>query len=174
MYVTPQRGSLPPLWYSVFKQKKCFFPVRQWSTSHSPICRGVCDIDRRSLAEITLTISDAGPAIKQHWRNVCCLLWNTRNVWVKFAHIQNDACTSKTCIIIAYDKKVIAFRNHYVIGPSRSYPPLNEVGVGGYWRRFGCPSGRPPVPRPDVRISFSEQNSVTRAWISLIFDKHIL
>ena len=28
--------------------------------------------------------------------------------------------------------------------------------------------------RPDVRISFPEQNSVTRAWISLIFDTHSL
>ena len=32
---------------------------------------------------------------------------------------------------------------------------------------------RPSVTRPDVRISFPEQNSVTRAWISLIFDTHI-
>ena len=35
----------------------------------------------------------------------------------------------------------------------------------GYWRRLGCPA---------VRISFPEQHSVTRAWISLIFDTHPL
>ena len=55
--------------------------------------------------------------------------------------------------------------------------PARRSGSGGYWRRLGCPSGRPSgrpsVPRPDVRISFPEQNSVTRAWISLIFDTHI-
>ena len=53
---------------------------------------------------------------------------------------------------------------------SSFYPPPDEVGAGGKWRRLGCPS----VPRPDVRISFPEQNSVTRAWISLIFDTHPL
>ena len=59
------------------------------------------------------------------------------------------------------------------------YPSPDEVGAGGNGvasdvRRSAVrPAVRPPVPRPDVRISFPEQNSVTRAWISLIFDTYI-
>ena len=58
--------------------------------------------------------------------------------------------------------------------PSRFYPLPDEVGAGGIGVASDVrPSGRPAVPRPDVRISFPEQNSVTRACISLIFDTHI-
>ena len=58
------------------------------------------------------------------------------------------------------------------------YPPPDEVGAGGIGVASDVhppvrPSVRPSVSRPDVRISFPEQNSVTRAWISLIFDTHI-
>ena len=49
--------------------------------------------------------------------------------------------------------------------------PARQSGGEGYWRRLGCPSVRPSVRpsalRPNVHISFPEQNSVTRAWISL-------
>ena len=43
------------------------------------------------------------------------------------------------------------------------------IGVASDVRPFV----RPSVPRPDVRISFPEQNSGTCAWISLIFDTHV-
>ena len=46
------------------------------------------------------------------------------------------------------------------------YPPPDEVGAGGIGVTSDvCPSR--------VRISFPEQNSLTCAWISLIFDTHI-
>ena len=54
------------------------------------------------------------------------------------------------------------------------YPPPDEVGAGGFGVATDvCPSGSPSVPRPDVRISFPEQNSVTRAWSTVIFATHI-
>ena len=53
-----------------------------------------------------------------------------------------------------------------------NYHPPDEVGR----RVLASPrmSVRLSVTRPDVRISFPEQNSVTRTWISLIFDTHPL
>ena len=55
------------------------------------------------------------------------------------------------------------------------YPPPDEVGAGGIGVASDCrPSGcRSVRPASDVRISFPEQNSVTRSWISLMFDTHI-
>ena len=54
------------------------------------------------------------------------------------------------------------------------YPPPDEVGVGGIGVASDVrPAVRLSVPRPDVRISFPEQNLVTCAWISFIFDTHI-
>ena len=50
------------------------------------------------------------------------------------------------------------------------YPPPDEVGAGG----IGVASDVRPSVRPDVRISFPVLSSVTRAWISLIFNTHPL
>ena len=57
------------------------------------------------------------------------------------------------------------------------YPPPDEVGAGGIGIASDVrPSGCPAVHPSRVRMSafrFRSRTSVTRAWISLIFDTHI-